>query len=222
MLEPLGIQEIELSPGLRHSEVYTMTGLLGLLWHGPPDAERLVVLCPGGMGGFMGPGHALYHQLGCQLANRGIATVRVDYRRPSQLQSCVLDTVAAVDLAAQRGAAKAIAIGHSFGGAVAVNLGVALPTAVAGVCTLSTQSAGCESAARLAPRPFLLVHGEHDDVVPSETSFVVQQLAGGHGDVIVLPGENHGLTSSTQLLVQHLLGWIDAAFEAPCRIGEIR
>ena len=49
---------------------------------------------------------------------------------------------------------------------------------------------------------------------------MVQQLAGGHGEVIVLPGENHGLTNSTEFLLEHLLSWIDAAFEAPCRTGE--
>ena len=35
-LEPLAVQEADLAPGLRHVEIYTMRGLLTLLWHGDP------------------------------------------------------------------------------------------------------------------------------------------------------------------------------------------
>ena len=37
-------------------------------------------------------------------------------------------------------------MGHSFGGAVAVAVGVGLPEHIAGVVTFATQSAGCEGA----------------------------------------------------------------------------
>lgn len=207
LLQPLGTLESEIAPGVRITEVYTMEGLLGLMWHGPSDATKIVVACPGGMGGYLGPGSGLYPALARRLASSGVATVIVDYRRASRLEMSVLDAVAAVDLAAQRGAARAIAIGHSFGGAVAVNVGLALPGAVAGVCTLSTQSAGCEGAAGLAPRPFLLLHGEHDEVLPAETSHVVRQLAGGHGEVEILPGEGHGLIGCSDELVERLATW---------------
>ena len=212
ILEPLGMYEHQIAPGLRHAEIYTMQGLLGLMWHGPSDAEQVVVACSGGMGGFLGPCRGLYHQLGTRLATLGIATVCIDYRQPSRLEPCVLDAVAAVDLAAQNGASRVVAIGHSFGGAVAINLAIALPSAVAGVCTLSTQSAGCEHAARLAPRPFLLIHGEHDEILPAHTSFVVQALAGGHGDLEILNGEGHGLVNSTDVLLERLTKWIPATF----------
>ncbi len=200
--------ETDLGPDLRLTEIYTMRGLLGLMWFGPPDAERLVVACSGGMGGFLGPGRAMYPAIGRRLSAEGIATVAVDYRRASHVQMSTLDAIAAVDLASQRGAARIVALGHSFGGAVAVNLALALPRAVVGTCTLSTQSAGCEGAAGLAPRPFLLLHGSADEILPPETSQVVQMLAGGHGQVEILPGEGHGLTNDPDAIVERVCSWI--------------
>src|SRR5207342_1484109 len=77
LLEALAVEEVEVTPGLRHLEVYTLRGLLTLLWHGPRDARDVVVTCGGGMGSLLGPADALYHDLGTTLAARGIATLRV-------------------------------------------------------------------------------------------------------------------------------------------------
>ena len=33
------VEEVEIAPGLAHLEIYTMRGLLTLLWHGPTDAD---------------------------------------------------------------------------------------------------------------------------------------------------------------------------------------
>ena len=99
-LRVIAVQECAIAPtgpsGLRHIEIYTMSGLLTLLWHGTPDCKR-VVLCGGGaMGGMLGPGASLFHQLGLTLAaDHGIATIRVGYRRPNDLDDCVADIAAA-------------------------------------------------------------------------------------------------------------------------------
>ena len=53
LLEALVVQEVEVAPGLRHLEVYTLRGLLTLLWHGPRDAANLVLTCGGGMGSLL-------------------------------------------------------------------------------------------------------------------------------------------------------------------------
>src|SRR4029079_3278593 len=49
LLEALGVEEVEIAPGLAHLEIYTMRGLLSVLWHGPRDARDVVVMCGGGM-----------------------------------------------------------------------------------------------------------------------------------------------------------------------------
>jgi len=211
LLEALTVQEVEIAPDLRHLEIYTMRGLLTLLWHGPVDANDVLVTCGGGMGSLLGPAEGLYHDLGVVLAARGVGTVRVGYRKPNDLPRCVHDVAAAADLAGRRGARRFVVMGHSFGGAVAIQVGAVLGTHCRGVVTLSTQSAGCEVAAELGETPLLLLHGTNDEILPPETSRVVQMLA-GHGDVVLLPGAGHLLTEAAGELRERIDAWIGERF----------
>src|SRR5262249_50862395 len=161
-------------------------GLLTVLWHGDPDMNGAVVACGGAMGGLLGPAGGLYQRLGEHLAEQGIGMLRVGYRRPNDLDACCLDLAAAVQLAIGHGGPRVIAMGHSCGGAVAVRVAVGLEAMVAGVVTFAPQSAGCEVAGGLAPRPFLLFHGDRDEILPVEASMVVREIA-GTGELVVLP-----------------------------------
>jgi pimeloyl-ACP methyl ester carboxylesterase len=211
LLEALAVEEVEVTPELRHLEVYTLRGLLTLLWHGPRDARDVVVTCGGGMGSLLGPADALYHDLGETFAAQGIGTLRVGYRKPNDLPRCVHDVAAAADLASRAGARHYVVIGHSFGGAVAVQAGMVLGEHCRGVVTLSTQSAGCEHASELGGTPLLLFHGTEDEILPPEASSVVQMLA-GHGEVVLLPGTGHLLTQAADELRERLSTWIPARF----------
>ncbi|MDP9334607.1 MAG: alpha/beta hydrolase, partial [Actinomycetota bacterium] len=187
-------------------------GLLSVLWHGPRAAHDVVVTCGGGMGGMLGPADGLYHALGCELADtHGIATMRVGYRKPNDLSRCVHDVAAAADLASRSGARGFVVIGHSFGGAVAIQAGIVLGAHCRGVVTLSTQSAGCEHASELGDTPLLLLHGTDDEILPPETSTVVQMLA-GHGEVVLLSGAGHLLTEAATELRERLSVWIPERF----------
>jgi len=212
-LRVLAKQDILVTPGLRHIEAYALEGLLTFLWHGDPGNECVVVMCGGAMGGLLGPGNGLYHALGETFAAEGIGTIRVGYRRPNDLPACVLDLAAATDLAHRNGGRRFVLVGHSFGGAVAVNAGIALRAMTAGVVTLSTQSAGCESAGALQ-RPLLLLHGERDELLPVMASQAVQALAGG-GELEVLPGAGHLLTEAADHLRDRLHRWIPDVFARP-------
>lgn len=207
-LEVLASQEVEVDPGLSHLELFTLRGLLTVLWHGPEDASAALVACGGGMGGLLGPADGLYHDLGVALAERGIATLRVGYRRPNDLDSCTLDVAAGTELAWRRGVRRVVVMGHSFGGAVAVRVGVGLPDVVAGVVTLATQSAGCEVAEQLRC-PLLLLHGDADEVLPPDASEVVRFIAGS-GELVVLPGAGHLMTEAGAELRRRLMQWIPA------------
>ncbi len=214
LLEALATEDVEVGPDLHHLEIYTMRGLLTLLWHGDPQAERVVVMGGGGMGGLLGPAGGLYFDLGQQLAARGIGTIRVGYRKPNDLGRCVLDMAAAADLATRTGGQRFVTVGHSFGGAVALQLGIVLGAHCAGVVTLSTQSAGCEDGAALGDTPLLLLHGDHDEILPPDTSAVVRSLV-GHGELVILPGAGHLLTEAHAELRERLMTWIPEHLDAP-------
>ncbi len=211
LLDVMGIVEAETSEGLRHLEVYCPDGLLTLLWHGPRDATDVVVTLGGAIGGLLGPARALYLRLGENLADVGIAVMRVHYRRPGIIERCLLDAAAAADLAAREEGRRFIFMGHSFGGAVAVQAGVALGEHTAGVVGLATQSAGCENAAALGGTPLLMMHGGMDQILPVQASEAVRALAGG-GDLVVYPDADHGLASVADEIATTLAEWIPARF----------
>jgi pimeloyl-ACP methyl ester carboxylesterase len=203
--------EAEITPSLRHLELYTARGLMTVLWHGDRELPAAVVCGGGAMGGLLGPGEGLFQRLGDLLPPLGIGVLRVSYRKPNDLDACVLDMAATVQLAIGHGAARVITMGHSFGGAVAVRAAVAMPDMVAGVCTFATQSAGCEVAGGIGDRPLLLFHGDRDEILPVFASEAVREIA-GTGELVVLPNDGHLLARSHAVMEERLLQWVPATF----------
>ena len=213
LLEALGRQEVEVAPGLRHVEVFTLRGLLTVLWHGDPDAESVLLVGGGAMGGLLGPADGLYHWLGEELATpgSGVGVLRVGWRRPNDLARCTLDLLAVADLASRTGAVRFVLGGHSFGGAIAVRAGIALGEWAKGVVTFATQSAGCEEAGALQA-PLLAYHGDLDELLPVAASEVVCQLAGGPTNLVVCPGTGHLMTEAGTLLREQVPAWVRDRF----------
>ena len=209
LLEALARQEVAITPTYRHLEVFTMRGLLTILWHGPPDAGAAVVVGGGAMGGVLGPADGFYHWLGEELgpADDGIGVLRVGWRRPNDLDLCTLDLLAAADLAARAGAERFVTSGHSFGGAIAVRGAMAMGEWARGVVTFATQSAGCEEAGGLTA-PLLAYHGDRDEILPAVCSEVVGELCGGPADVRICEGAGHLLTEAGERLRAEVPGWI--------------
>ena len=209
-LDALAAQEVAVTDRLRHVEMYTLGGLLTMLWHGEPDYAHVVLACGGAMGGLLGPADGLYHDLGVRFAEQGIGLVRVGYRNPNDLGACVHDLVAVAELAARRGGRRFVTMGHSFGGAVAIRAAIVLGDDAAGVVTLATQSAGCEEAEQLAGTPVLLFHGTNDEILPPQASELVQMLTGG--ELVVYPGTGHLFSDVGDELRERLGTWIPERF----------
>jgi len=211
-LRVLAKQDVVVAPGLRHIEAYTLEGLLTYLWHGDAAAPRMVLCCGGAMGGLLGPANGLYHHLGATLAAQGTGTIRVGYRRPNDVASCVLDVLGAADLAHRHGARRFVVVGHSFGGAVAIGAAAALRAVAAGVVTLATQSVACEPVALLGDVPLLLLHGDRDELLPLAASEAVLAAAQGRGTLERLTGAGHLLVEAADAVRARLLDWIPDAF----------
>ena len=150
-----------------------MRGLLTLLWHGPSDAERVLVTVGGGMGSLLGPADGLYHDLGVRFAAQGIGTVRVGYRKPNDLARCVHDMAAAADLAGRRGARRFVTMGDCSVARFAIQTAAVLGTHCRGVITLSTIRR-LRSRFRAGRQPLLLFHGTDDEILPPKTSAMVR------------------------------------------------
>ncbi|MCB0967865.1 MAG: dienelactone hydrolase family protein [Ilumatobacter sp.] len=211
----------DLTPQLTHTEIYTPQGLLTVFRTMPAGASpaAAIVACGGAMGGVLGPGHGLYVRLAERWAERDVASYRVGYRIPNDLDRCAHDVACAVEMAVDDGAGRVVVMGHSFGGAVAVRAAVVMTEEVDGVVTFATQSAGCEVAAALAGRPLLLFHGEHDDILPPESSEMVRMIA-GYGDLEILPNDGHLLGRSDDAIVERLDDWLPPVFAFDAASGD--
>ena len=211
----LAMQTVAIDDGLDHLELYTSSGLLTILWHGPADASHVVVAVGGAMGGLLGPDGGLYQRLGRRLADDGMGLVRVSYRRPNDLSACIHDTVAAMELAGRHGASRFVTLGHSFGGAVAIQAAAHFDRAmVPGVVTFATQSAGCEPADRLGDRSLLFFHGSDDRILPPQASEMVRMIA-ETGELVLLPGADHLLHPAGDEIFDRLVTHLPEVFSSP-------
>ncbi len=214
-LELMAMQTARMAPGVDLLELYTMKGLLSVLWHGDAELENVVICVGGAMGGLLGPDGGLYQKLGDVLPDLGVGVVRVGYRKPNDLSRCIHDTLAVMELVARYGGRRFVTLGHSFGGAVAIQAAAHLDReSVPGVVTFATQSAGCEAADQLGDRDLLFFHGTADTILPSFASEMVRMMA-GTGELVLLDGADHLLAPAGDevfaRLVEHLPGVFAAA-----------
>ncbi len=163
----------------------------------------------GAGGGLDGPAGGLYPRLAARLAERRVASLRLDYRHPNELIACVLDVLLGIEHLRALEKRRVILVGHSFGGAIVIEAG-AVSESVVAVAALSSQTYGTARARDLCPRPLLLVHGEHDDVLPAACSRDIYRRARSPKRLLLYPGCGHGLDECRDDVDRDLLAWIEA------------
>ncbi len=178
-------------------------------YHAAPGARTAVIMVGGGDGGLDGPAEALYPDLSSDLAASGVAALRVDFRIhqfPGDVEQCVHDVLAGLSFLTDEGVERAGLLGHSFGGAVAIEAGVRSP-AVASVATLATQTAGAQRVGELAPRPLLLVHGLRDRRLTPDCSRMLHEMAGEPKRLELLEEATHSLRQRREDVRRIVLDW---------------
>jgi dienelactone hydrolase len=201
MADERGFQELRIGPG-EH--------VRARLWESA-RARAGVVMVGGVGGGFDTPARGLYPRLGSHLSSHAVAALQVAFRLPGELGEAVLDAGAGVRFLVELGCDRVALVGHSFGGAVVIRAGAALPE-VAAVVTLATQSYGTDRVRDLAGRPVLLVHGMEDDLLPADCSVQVFERSGEPKELRLIPRARHGLDEAADevygivhgFLAQHL------------------
>lgn len=194
--------------------INTSRGNIFSLFHPTQTMDAAVVWVWGAGGGVTGPANGIYVRLAEKLAAEGIASLRLDYRLPNDLYECVLDTLAGVTLLSGVGFKRVALVGHSFGGAVVI---AAAPynDKVVAVAGLSSQSAGAQRVADIAPRPLLLVHGIDDAIIPTRASQFIYDLARQPKELRFYEGAGHGLTECREELDDLLFGWLKEKLASP-------
>ena len=194
--------------------INTSRGNIFSLFHPTQTMDAAVVWVWGAGGGVTGPAGGIYVRLAEKLVGVGIASLRLDYRWPNDLYECVLDTLAGVTLLLGVGFKRVALVGHSFGGAVVI---AAAPynDKVVAVAGLSSQSAGAQRVADVAPRPLLLIHGADDAIIPVRASQFIYDLAQQPKELRYFEGAGHGLSECREELDELLFGWLKEKLEPP-------
>jgi alpha-beta hydrolase superfamily lysophospholipase len=193
--------------GVEEVRLVTDDGVIDCRFHPAAQGSAAVVWVGGAGGGLHGPVGGLYPRLAERLAAHGIASLRLHYRQPNELEACVLDALLGIVYLGTRGRSRVALVGHSFGGAVVVTAGAESPAVVA-VAALSSQTYGTRHVARLSPRPLLLLHGDADEVLPPSCSHDLYRRAGEPKAMKIYPRCRHGLDECREQVDHDLLAWL--------------
>jgi alpha-beta hydrolase superfamily lysophospholipase len=205
-LRIVGVEPGAQVAGARWLTIHTSRGSIPMILHPAQEPGRAVLCVSGASGGYDGPA-ALYARLGLDLPKLGVSIARMDYREPNEFGECVVDAMAALAFLKGTGYSRAALIGHSFGGAVAINAGTLSPQ-VSTVIAISSQLAGGHVVADLAPKPLLLIHGNADTILSHECSEMLFERAGEPKTLKLFPGAGHGLIEAGDEMTALVEDWI--------------
>lgn len=201
-----GVEPGPTAVGAQWLAIQTTRGPIPMILHSAEQPGRAALCVSGALGGYDGPA-TLYARLGLALPKQGVSVARIDYRQPNEFGECVVDTMAALTFLRGTGYARVGVIGHSFGGAVAINAGTLSP-AVATVIAISSQLAGAHVVGELSPRPLLLIHGTADPILSHECAEILYQRAGEPKQLKLFPGAGHLLAEADDEMTALTAQWL--------------
>lgn len=168
------------------------------------------VIYLGGVGGdWDSPGRGrLYPRLCRALTADGVHGLRVRYRNPVELEEAILDALVGAEYLRRQGVARYAIVGHSFGGAVAAQVGATLPQ-IRALVGLASQGYGIDAVEDL-PRgcASLFVHGLDDRVLSPACSEQGYHLAHEPKELRLLKGVGHNLDEVVEVVADELEGWL--------------
>ena len=192
--------------GARKVTIVTTRGPIPVVLHAAPEKGRAALCVSGAIGCYDGPA-MLYPRLGLAMPREQITVARLDYRAPNEFGECLVDALAALTFLGGIGHERVALLGHSFGGAVAINAGTLSPL-VSTVIALSSQLAGAHVVGELAPKPLLLIHGDADTILSHESSQALYDRAGEPKTLKILPGVGHRLSEAADQVFDLVRGWL--------------
>lgn len=201
-------QDDTLAGGYRSITLSTNRGEIRCRYYEAEGASRGALWVGGTGGGWDTPARDLYPRLAGELTGEDIASLRVRFRNPGDLDDCMFDLMAGARFLETRGVTRLGFVGHSFGGAVVIRAAALLPSTRA-VVTLATQGYGTGPAATLGPRcGLLLIHGRDDEILPADSSEYVHRLAKEPKRLVVFNGARHVLEEVSDRVHREVRDWL--------------
>jgi alpha/beta superfamily hydrolase len=205
-LQKVSVVGDEDADGARAFEIDTDAGVIRAMYHEVASSNAAVIWMFGPSGGLEGPAGGMYTRLAKELVTYEVASLRVDYRHPGDIEACVLDILVSVHVLQSLGCTRIVLVGHSFGGAVAICAAAANPNVLA-VGALSTQLEYTDSVIDLAGRPLLLMHGTRDEVQPHSASEQIFSSASEPKEIRLYECR-HSLAECSKQVESDLTDWI--------------
>ncbi|WP_247883684.1 alpha/beta hydrolase [Azospirillum sp. B21] len=202
----VGIADAE---GFRPASLETDRGPVEARYYPVPDGELAVLWVGGVGGGFDTPARGLYPRLAADLTADGIASLRLRFRDPRDLEQAVYDVLCGLSFLGRQGIHHVALVGHSFGGAVVIQAAASNRGAVCTVVTLATQGYGTDPVSDLAC-PILLVHGEADEILSPSCSIHVHRKAREPKKLVLVPGTGHAMEEASEAVCREVRDWLKA------------
>lgn len=194
------------APGEMAVDLNTTRGIIETKLHPCEGKTGSAIFVGGAAGGMDGPADRVYERLGRDLVAAGVTSLRVQWRKPGDFEECVMDALAACSFLRGIGAERAVIVGHSFGGAVAIKAGQ-LGDLVGAVAAMSSQRHGTQDVESLG-KPLLLVHGSRDEILDRAASDDIYERARDPKELVILEGAGHGLGEASAEVYELLTGFI--------------
>ncbi|PWC74088.1 dienelactone hydrolase family protein [Azospirillum sp. TSH64] len=200
----MGIVDAE---GFRPVTLETDRGPVQARFYPVPDGELAVLWVGGVGGGFDSPARGLYPRLSADFTADRVASLRLRFRDPRDLEEAVNDVLCGLSFLGQQGIHHVALVGHSFGGAVVIQAAASNRGAVCTVVTLATQGYGTDPVGDLSC-PVLLIHGEADEILPASCSIHVHRKAGEPKKLVLVPGTGHALEEASEAVCREVRDWL--------------
>lgn len=191
----------------------TTAGAIEARLYEAPEGTTAILWLGDATGGFDSPADQLFDRLAEQFQEKGVFSLRLQYRQPNDLAQSGLDGMVATFLLLQQGLEHVIVVGHGAGAFCAVQVAAHFP-AVVGAALLAPHPEAQKDVEKLSPRPVFVAQGRQDKVVSPHLARAVAGAAKEPKQLVEYPGAGHDLSEAADKLSADLTAWLDGLVSA--------